>query len=177
MVVAVYFILSAGGVDAPDGVTAVGTSSLPLFILLGVVLIIVSSFVPKEPRKWLPGALKGIAVLIIIIAFALSGFGERIAREIHRGEDCAANNDCGPRADDIPTINGGTVNIGAGETKTFYVVGTVTVTNNNICYYLDIAPRNAFAVQSYAGGRRNNITPLSGTTELAVVSSRRDPNC
>jgi len=177
LAVAVFFIITGGRNTPASDAVIIGTSSLSLFLLIALVLFVVSFVVTNAPQKWLPNALKGLAALVVIIALAFSGVGDWAARLVNQTEACLGNQDCGPRAGDYPIINGGTVNFARGETKTFYVEGTVALTNFNSCYYLGIGPSGTFRINSEADHRVNYITARSGVRELAVVTSRRDPNC
>lgn len=164
-----YTVLPSGG----------GGMNVATGLFWGSVLIVGSFFVPKIKKKeWLPGALRGIGMLVIVMAIAFSGFGQKVARTIDQAEACLVDNDCETRAEDFPTIHdGGTVEFETRKIRTFHVEGEVLLVNNNVGYCLNIGPPGVFEQRPEAGGRHVYITSVSGENELAVVQLRPRAKC
>lgn len=143
-------------------------------------LLHILGLLEKDKEESTITLVKAAGVLTILLSLVFSGFGTWASRSIDRIEACAGDGDCEMRVEDIKTIrDGGSIRIPRGATKSFYILGTVTVTNFEHCHYLAY-DTNMFDVVPRAGGRHNDFTAYSGKKELAVVTStydHDDPDC
>lgn len=141
---------------------------------VAILLFILSLFLPDEPKavKYMKRLLFLAAILVALFTFFSSGFGAGAARTIERTEACIGYQDCGPRADDIPIIDGGTLRIPKDGHMSFFAVGKVALVNYaNYC--LNISPSGVFEITWSKDVRRVYIKPKSGKRELATVTSLR----
>jgi hypothetical protein len=197
--IGILAVLTVAGIYAgyqffpSDGNTTGGTTlSLGGRLLIGVILFLMAKSIAKllhvlgifgkdkDKEESAVSIIKAAGVLTVLLSLVFSGFGTWASRNIDRIEACAGNGDCESRIEDIPTIrDGGSIKIPRGATRSFYILGTVTVTNFQNCHYLEY-DEDTFAVTPRAGGRFNDFKARSGKKELAVVTStydHSDPRC
>lgn len=141
-------------------------------LVTAVTLILISFLIPKEPIKWARSSVLVVGALMLVITITFSGFGQGAERGINWLERGVANNDWGPRADDIPFINGGTYAVRRGRTVHLHIQGTVAFTNY-IGHCLNFSPTRKLDILSSGDWRRTEVTPLSGKKELITVTSLR----
>lgn len=151
-------------------------------VLVGGTLLLAARFLPKfKAAEWLPGALTALGILVLVLAFAFSGFGNTAKRMLVNAERCVEFNDCLPRAGDYAVIQGGQVDLPRGGHLNFYVVGKAQIHNNAIGYCIDIAKDNngqeLFELYYENGGRIATIIPRFGEKVLASVTSLPAEEC
>lgn len=152
-------------------------SELPLStaIPVAILLFIISWAMPKfKKAPWLTDTIAIAGVIILGYALLTSGFGDAFRRTIDQAERCVGNQDCGPRAYEVPLINGGTLDIPAGTTKVVRIKGTVAL-QNRARYCLNISPQWSYAVEWTPDARRiyvtqldNNDPPVTTITSIPV---------
>lgn len=155
-------------------------STIPLAgrLLIGVMIFLLAGAIAKllsllgaGDSKELKSIIRAIAGVILVLFVAFSGVGSWISRSLDWGVNCLDKGDCGPRADDIPTINGGTVFIPQSGEKTFYAIGKVRL-NNFIGYCLDVSPKGRFWVTWNEAISIIYIKAKSGKKTKVTVTSR-----
>jgi hypothetical protein len=145
------------------------------WIRVGGVVILLGLLVSYK-FKQLGGLLLILGAGFLLLAFFFPSIGTVTDRTIGRIEACSVNNDCGPRASDIPHINGGSVDIPRGGQKSFYASGKVALLNK-IGYCLDVSPRGVFDLTWIQNGRRYYIESFDGTTQFVTVTSLPGNEC
>lgn len=138
----------------------------PLGFFLAAVLIILSLLLPKDIKR----VVLVVGLCIGLFTFAVSGFGSWAAKNVTNAEDCAAYGDCGPRAGDFSTVNGGTVEVPVGGSITFWAIGKVEL-QNRLGYYLNVSPAKPSEVTWTVDARVYYFKSNDGGKRLLTVTS------
>ncbi len=143
-------------------------------IVLGLLLLGISWATPKfKKAPWLTDTIGALGILVLFLTAVNSGFGNALRDNIEDAERCVEFQDCGPRYDDIPLINGGTIDVPAGTTKVVRILGTV-VLQNRANYCLNISPEWNYAIGWSSDRRRVYLTQLDNERpEITTITSIR----
>jgi hypothetical protein len=165
----------------PSAGEQVATTGPGIFfwLFLAALLLLGGWFLPGDIHKWLKPALFLSAIILAAIVLYVTGVDRAGARFMNWFDNCVGNQDCGPRADEIPIIDdGGTVDVPVGGNVEFYAEGEVTL-KNRVNYCLDISPQGVFDIDWNGNVRRVTIKSYSGKREYASVTSIpiSDPRC
>lgn len=147
--------------------------SLPMFLFIAIVLIILAFAVPKKAKPIVWTAM----ALFLLVGFTTSGIGSLVYKSINAFDTCVGYGDCSQRAGDYPIVNGGTVDyVMRGGVESFYVKGTVAIRNYED-YCLGISPWDAFYVDATSDNRIIFITARLEEPILATVTSKPAWKC
>ncbi len=141
-------------------------------IVLAIILFAISWAMPKfKKAPWLTDTIGALGILVLFLTFINSGFGNALRDNLEDAERCVEFQDCGPRYDEVPTINGGTLDVQAGTTKVVRIKGTV-VLQNRANYCLNISPEWNYAIAWSPDARRIYLTQLDNDhPEITTITS------
>lgn len=140
-----------------------------------VLLVSMAAALPKKYRHY--GLL---TVFALIVTLFLVKNEEGIGRFTSWAHSCFNFQDCSLRADELPTINNGTVTFNKiGETKRFIVRKAVTLENATHYSCLDIkpAPAAGYSVSSTKRGALNYLALNKGVEELVLLVTAVREDC